>query len=228
MGVGTEIETLKKKWKQRPLYYSCLCIVALQLVFLQFGIRGKVPIPNVTPGTQVQVQGILYLRESKEEHQVLYLKDVQLYQNNQKFECANLILYDKEHIRTSLGNSIIATGDIYFFQSARNPGNFNQDEYYRRKNISAFITNAQYEVSRESIWAIRDQLQDMKESWKVLFEDTLGETDGRIMSAILLGTREDLDSEIKELYRQSGIIHILSISGVKFLCLAKYITSRMA
>ena len=216
MGVGKRIETLRKKWKQRPLYYSCLFIIALQLCLLQFGIRGKVPIPDVEQGTRVQVQGTLYLREVKEQHQVLYLKDVSLYTTNQRLACANIIIYDKAHIQASLGNSIIATGDIYFFQSARNPGNFNQDEYYRRKNISCFISATSCEVNLqvENVWGVRTKLQDFQEKWNLLFVRTLGEESGRIMSALLLGTRDNINPEIKELYQQSGIIHILSVSGL--------------
>jgi len=216
LGVGKKIETLRNKWKQRPLYYSCLFIIALQLCLLQFGIRGKVPIPDVEQGTRVQVQGTLYLRESKEAHQVLYLKDVSLYTMNQRLACANIILYDKEHIQVSLGNSIIATGDMYFFQSARNPGNFNQEEYYRRKNISGFISGANCEVNLqvENAWVIRTKLQELQEKWNLLFVRTLGEESGGIMSALLLGTRDNINPEIKELYQQSGIIHILSVSGL--------------
>lgn len=188
----------------------------LQLCLLQAGIRGKVPIPSVAQGTRVQVEGTLYQRESKEEHQVLYLKNVSLYQDNQRLACANIILYDKQHIKASLGNSIIATGDIYFFQSARNPGNFNQEEYYRRKNISCFISAKSCEVNPQikTVWKVRAGLQDFREKWKALFVRALGEEDGKIMSALLLGTRDSIDSEIKELYQQSGIIHILSISGL--------------
>lgn len=188
--------------------------MALQLVLLHFEVRGKNLVPNVEAGTRVQVSGTLYLRERKEEHQVLYLKDVSLYQDNQKLECANIILYDKEHISVSLGNSIFATGELYFFQSARNSGNFDQAKYYQRKNISAFMTGVNCEVSQAQVWKIRDALQDFQEKWKNVFENALGEKDGKVMSAILLGTRGDIDSEIKELYQQSGIIHILSISGL--------------
>ena len=186
----------------------------LQLALLHFDIRGKVPIPDITQGSHVQVSGILYLREQKEEHQILYLKDVSLSMANQKLECANIILYDKQHIPVSLGNSILATGELYFFQSARNSGNFDQEKYQQRKNISAFVTSVDCEVNQTNIWRIRDALQGFRETWKSLFEDALGERDGKTMSAILLGTREDIDLEIKELYQQSGIVHILSISGL--------------
>lgn len=43
----------------------------------------------------------------------------------------------------------------------------------------------------------------------------MGEQDGKTLAAILLGEKSGMDQEMKELYRVSGIGHILAISGVK-------------
>ena len=40
------------------------------------------------------------------------------------------------------------------------------------------------------------------------------EKEAAVMSALLLGDKKDLDSELKELYKRNGILHILSISSL--------------
>ena len=191
-----------------------MLIILLQLCLVHLGARGEVHMPKAPPGTHVKAQGKVYHIEKKEKHQVLYIRDTTLYAGKERLEANDIIVYDKQHIKTSLGNSIVATGEIYFFQSARNPGNFNQSEYYQRKNVSCFISAKTCEVEDETLWKIRSAMLAFREKWEALFVRILGEEDGQLISAILLGTREGMEEETKDLYRQSGIIHILSISAM--------------
>lgn len=46
---------------------------------------------------------------------------------------------------------------------------------------------------------------------------SLGEENGGIMSAVLLGEKSGLNAGLKELYQKNGIGHILAISGLHLL-----------
>ena len=44
--------------------------------------------------------------------------------------------------------------------------------------------------------------------------EALGEKDGNVLSAMMLGEKSEMDPDTKELYQASGIGHILAISGL--------------
>ena len=50
--------------------------------------------------------------------------------------------------------------------------------------------------------------------WKELLVREMGEREGGVLAAILLGEKSDMDPEMKELYQVNGIGHILAISGL--------------
>lgn len=47
-----------------------------------------------------------------------------------------------------------------------------------------------------------------------LYEQALGVREGGVLSTMLLGEKNLLDAEVKQLYRTAGISHILAISGL--------------
>ncbi|NLL78902.1 MAG: DNA internalization-related competence protein ComEC/Rec2 [Clostridiales bacterium] len=57
-----------------------------------------------------------------------------------------------------------------------------------------------------------------------VFEEVLGEKDGSVLKAMLLGEKKDLDKDIKKLYQQASISHVLCISGlhITFLGMGLY------
>ena len=64
-----------------------------------------------------------------------------------------------------------------------------------------------YDRLRETLAVLRDKSADM-------LIKLFGERDGGILSAMVLGEKSNLDSELKSLYQRNGIIHIMAISGV--------------
>lgn len=122
-----------------------------------------------------------------------------------------------------LGSYVEIEGRLKRFERASNPGQFDAALYYQISGISyrldqAKITKTTTEYNRmgEMLWQIRKHLSG-------ILSLRLPEKEAALMQTILLGEKESLDSEIKELYQRSGIAHILAISGVYTLSLV-YIT----
>ena len=113
-----------------------------------------------------------------------------------------------------LGSYIEIEGRLKRFERASNPGQFDAALYYQISGISyrldqAKITKTTTEYNRigETLWQIRKHLSG-------ILSLRLPEKEAALMQTILLGEKESLDSEIKELYQRSGIAHILAISGL--------------
>lgn len=176
------------------------------------------------------LEGTVYRREEKPNCRVLYLKDNIVHLKNQIFQESKILVYIQTDHQTAIGNRIQFTGTVETFQEARNPGNFDQKFYYRKQGIHAFAWAQDMKILDGGTYPVRENLAVLRERWKALLIKYLGEYHGNSMSAILLGDKSELDSELKELYQKSGIGHILAISGLhmSFLGIGLYKLLRRA
>ena len=211
--------------KNRPLL--CTCLILLAGVILSVFAGGSALIRQLRPspleihakqGEVLAITGQAYKIEKKEKHQAVYLKNNSILQiqkdQKQSFQEPNFILYTDPEIQIHIGNAIRATGELSFFQNARNPGNFDQKLYYQRQAIHGLAWAKEVEVADDSVWKIRDWLAGFRSQWKKALIEALGEKDGNVLSAMMLGEKSEMDPDTKELYQASGIGHILAISGL--------------
>ena len=211
--------------KNRPLL--CTCLILLAGVILSVFAGGSALIRQLRPspleihakqGEVLAITGQAYKIEKKEKHQAVYLKNNSILQiqkdQKQSFQESKFILYTDPEIQIHIGNAIRAAGELSFFQNARNPGNFDQKLYYQRQDIHGSAWAKEVEVVDDSIWKIRDWLSEFRSQWKKALIQAMGEKDGNVLSAMLLGEKSEMDPDTKELYQVSGIGHILAISGL--------------
>lgn len=162
----------------------------------------------------VLVEGQVWKQEERAEYHVFYLRDNSITKSGRTVEEAGIILYDPEKTDLRTGNILRASGQLFFFDEARNPGNFDQQFYYQRQNIHAGLWAQSVEVKDDSFWHLRDTLERFRGEWRKALLEAAGEKDGDILAAMILGDRQGMDPETKELYQVNGIAHILSISGL--------------
>ena len=113
-----------------------------------------------------------------------------------------------------MGDHIWLKGELCLFGQATNPGEFDSRTYYRSLGIGGKIRKAKVIGVRKSKCGIGYQLYDLREKWHKRLYKILPEREASIMATMLLGEKEGLDEETREVYQKNGIIHILSISGL--------------
>lgn len=220
---------------KRPLCAAAVLFLGIQTVLaggfhiapdwkptrLESGIGGK---------EKVVLDGTIYRREEKQNCRVLYLKDNLVHLKNQIFQESKILVYIQTEHHTAIGNQIQITGTAEVFQEARNPGNFDQKFYYRKQGIHVSVWADDVKILDAEEYRIRENLAVLRERWKTLLIECMGEYYGNTMSAMLLGDKSGLDSELKELYQKSGIGHALAISGLhmSFLGIGLYKLLRRA
>ncbi|MBA4698168.1 MAG: DNA internalization-related competence protein ComEC/Rec2 [Ruminococcus sp.] len=204
---------------KRPLCMASVLFLGIQAILvgrfhlasdwkpsrLEKSIEGK---------AQVVLGGTVYRREEKAEYEVLYLKNNQVHLKNQIFQESKILVYIKTKNQALIGNHIQISGEVGIFQSARNPGNFDQKFYYRKEGIHVYVWADEMKVRDASVNIVSENLALIRRKWKAMLTEYLGEYYGNSMSAILLGDKGDLDSNVRDLYQKSGIGHILAISGL--------------
>ena len=147
---------------------------------------------------------------------MIYLKHNSVYSisNKQKFQESKIIVYINSKEKLHIGNRIKVLGTVSFYENARNPGNFDQKFYYQKQGIHGKIYGSQMQITDKSVDVFREKLAVFRAGWKELLVREMGEREGGVLAAILLGEKSDMDPEMKELYQVNGIGHILAISGL--------------
>ncbi|MBQ9701133.1 MAG: DNA internalization-related competence protein ComEC/Rec2 [Lachnospiraceae bacterium] len=116
------------------------------------------------------------------------------------------------------GMQVVANGQIDPMERADNPGNY--DEYsYLRSNGVILKLKADTEdivICRENANTVNIQgwLYELRCNIKYMLSKICTERELGLLSAMVIGEKSDIDSDIKELYSTQGIAHVLAISGL--------------
>ncbi len=203
------------------------CFLVLLFVFVKHQIFGVPLHVRVHPqlsespsGTYVSVIGRVCERAETSNNQILYLKD----NRSNYLKQSKTIIYTIKKQEVHIGDTVQVRGEVKYFESPRNPGNFDEQFYYAKQGIGASIYANKIIIIKCNPNHFLERLSQLRGQWKEKMVETLGERQGNTLSAILLGDKSGMDSEIKELYQRNGIGHIMAISGlhISFLSIGCY------
>lgn len=204
--------------KKRPLGFVCIVFLVIQAIRVAAGLAEPVQSPlESADGKKTKAEGTVLSLEEKEQVYALVLSDcIAVTENTEVWEKKILVYMEKggDSFSVNAGNRISVEGTLSSFESAHNPGNFDQKEYYNREGISVMLWGNQVSmISGETDW-IRELPARLKRRWSELLVRHLGDYYGSTMSAVLLGDKSGLDPQMKKEYQKNGIGHLLAISGL--------------
>lgn len=197
--------------RNRPLCSVCLMVFLIFSIGMTAGgsrfFRELVP-PEMKKqaGKEVQITGQVYQIEVRESYQILYLILSK--------KTSRILVYDDAKQPIQIGNKVNVKGELSLFEEARNPGNFDQKFYYEKQKIGAFLWAEALRVTDRESNPLKQGLYELRQKWKRILIDAAGEEDGGALAAILLGEKQGMDREIRELYQVNGIAHVLAVSGL--------------
>lgn len=192
---------------RRPLCLLCLIYVLAVILILQW-----IPLKNERAGlpgegSRFTLQGRVDRIEYQKDKSVLYLKN-----NSGKVVC---YFRDISFVSTlKIGNEVCVTGKVRRFEAPSNEGQFDEKQYYEVLGIDFALWDCSGIITDESSNVYRQMLYRFRRRFSRGLAEGLPEKHAGIMQAMLLGEKGGMDTEIKELYRQNGIAHILAISGL--------------
>lgn len=211
---------IQSPWWQEISLPSGECILAGKVIQKEYKIR------------QNQKILVLYLEEayliSSQAYQTIQQKEsTQKWNNRQQIkeyltECANIKIQEKLQIicymkgapKPLLDQYVILSGKMKTYEEATNPGAFDGKKYYQTIKVLGSIEEGRLLYQFPQKIGVRERLYQIKNYCSTIFDTVLNEKDSSVMKSLLLGERGELDTTIKEVYQQSGMMHILAISGL--------------
>ncbi len=212
---------------KRPLAVVCLIYLSVVGIFLCFRPPDFDKLAYAQE-KEYMVQGRVYKIESKEffgkKQSVLYLNQISCFQenspdsskekNNGKLPEGLVCYVNDIEFTPKIGSIMRIVGEFELYPAATNPGEFDARIYYSTIGIEGKINNGKViAVSKDY-----KPVADIQFKFRTFLEDRLKrvypEKEAGIMMTMLLGNKENLDKEVKDLYQDAGILHILSVSGL--------------
>ena len=117
--------------------------------------------------------------------------------------------------RILYGRKISCTGSFEAFDGELNPGQFDANAYYKNEGYTGILDAKDIRIVKEEESFSPDiYLHRLNLAISEKYKKILGEKNAGSLSAMVLGDKTSLDEEIKELYQENSISHLLSISGL--------------
>ena len=128
---------------------------------------------------------------------------------------ASVLCYlQKDEAPPKAGSYVRVFGEVSPFLQATNPGEFDAAAYYRRKDCLFALRKTEITAQTKTYGQLEEFLSQLRYESDALFWKLLGEKNGATASAMVLGQKKGMDSEVKALYQGAGISHLLAISGL--------------
>ncbi len=115
------------------------------------------------------------------------------------------------------GQCINFTGNIEIPQERRNPGGFNYRNYLAQKKVyaTAFVPAKNIKIlGKKSVNPIYKSSLNVRNGIIESVNKKLSAQNAALLNGMLVGHKEDLSDEIKDIFSKTGLIHILSVSGL--------------
>ncbi len=121
-----------------------------------------------------------------------------------------------------VGDEVEISGQLSRPPVARNPGGFDFRAYLRVSGIHAILRADEPACLRviESRPGVRRLFSHWRRNLEALLQSRLSERTRTVGVAMLLGSRGQLPDEIKDAFQNSGLMHVLAISGMHVTILA--------
>lgn len=134
-------------------------------------------------------------------------------------ECQKVLLYVRDSVeRFHYGDELLVKGKLQLIQAPLNPGVFDFKSFMGNKKVysQAFVALDDVQVINNNMGSpvIAASLKARAFAEQLLAKYITAQEPLSIAKALVLGVKTDLESDTRSLYAQTGVMHILAVSGL--------------
>ena len=113
-----------------------------------------------------------------------------------------------------IGMRVSVRGELERFQPPGNPGEFDYGAYYHAVGIEGRMYGKELQVTDESYSPYLDSIYRIKKKAVQILEEICSPEDQGVFQAVVLGDKNGLLEDIRQMYQKNGISHLLAVSGL--------------
>ncbi len=212
-----------------------VCLICLLFLLGIYVVTGGPPKPSwdvdEADGKTVTVTGTVADRQEKAGTFQVYLTDVRI--SDESRNISDSIKSDQtyfpegikgivvkmsggaeyaEYIR--IGARVRFKGVFAPFDRPRCEGMFDSRTYYLVRGYEGQLKRARLLGASGDYGILKEKLRVLRDASVSVLQDNMSESDAGLVAAMTLGDKSDLDPDIRELYQNAGISHVLALSGL--------------
>lgn len=190
-----------KSGKLHYLYFLFPIIIIVAYGLMEYTVN----MYNTGPEGTCRLNGMVYKVTENDYGYRLYVK-------NSFFDHKRIVV--TSDVRYSPGTEIEIEGEYREFNEVRNPGEFDSAKYYYSQKIHASVKAENIKVISRDTHPIYSIMDKISQKISRVYKNMLDTKYASVYEAMILGKKDDLDSELSDLFSAGGIGHILAISGL--------------
>lgn len=206
-----------------------LAAAALGLVRTELALDARIPYPHLRDGEQVTLEGVIRAEPDRRDGYVLVLVSVKQVQGEPAAlgVRARLPLYPE----VLYGDRVVLTGVVeepstFETDTGRT---FNYPMYLLKDGIQYTMSDPEVSVrAHNQASPIRYQLFAVKYAWLRAVEGVLVEPLSSLLGGLVVGAKQSLGEVWLTRFRETGIVHIVVLSGFNLTVVADAITRMTA
>ncbi|MEA3287348.1 MAG: DNA internalization-related competence protein ComEC/Rec2 [Candidatus Marinimicrobia bacterium] len=215
--ISTTLFIFKSIYKNAVLLLLILVSGGLRLATYEFTTNCSLAyFPACHDSTYQVTASVEQIGETRRGTPKYTLKPIMI--DHQPISHGKLILYARDLvIIPEIGDTLVAPMLLNQPRSQRNPNDFDYRAYLARQEIyfEGFIESSGQLIIHESSSINTTQIMlSLRDMIKYHFLKDLTPRSSGIMSALILGERSDVDDETKTNFANTGVIHVLAVSGL--------------
>jgi competence protein ComEC len=184
-----------------------LCLFSMVRIMM-ISQQYSTEVNRFTPGEQVVFEGLVNSIHTTEKS---YIYEIgQLVYRDHSFDGTMSFITNGT---LQIGDVISGSGEVLVSDDLRNEGGFDQIAYNKQKNRVATVYGEVIDVEESKGLNLQKGLYLLRQQHEDMLYSLLPKSEADIVGTLLLGSNL-VESETKDLYRVSGLIHILAISGL--------------
>lgn len=205
---------------KRPLGVAAVILAAFCFAGLWSGL---ISAPRVREEKMIRCRGQVINKELKESYGSYYWQitlgklsiEGKEEEGLKRLEKGRLLCMLRSGEREpQIGSRLTIEGKLKPWEKATNPGQFDFGQWHLSKGIYAQLGQAGIVEYRKPGSLLSEELWQLRQKAFRRLESCLGEKEGALVGAMILGEKSARLKESKTLYQQNGISHLLAISGL--------------
>ena len=211
-----------------------LCKISL-LVILLISISAYAPrdflgvydkaeaVVQLQDGQRASAEGYVYHKEIKKDKVLYFVRNASITTRSGTLSKTSFIFtFDSDIIPNF--SKLNIEGKIRHFSRATNDGCFDMRDYYNSLGLYFELTDIEVYDFSCNYFAGQDFGFKLQQSIAKVYEVCLPGEEAGFLSSVTVGDKSGLDMELKVLFQEVGIAHILAVSGlhVSVICMAIY------
>ena len=212
------------EWKisqknKKKMLLAGRCVLLLSAFFLGFFHMSEEEsfrqtyLTKMKNGQQVTVWGEVIKTEFGERQNSIYLSDCVINLEGETFACNEVIVYSSKS-RYFVGEIHKIKGEVQLFEGPGNEGGFDRRTYYQSLKIDFAVQEKQEVLLSAGENSVRQFLLSFKEKMGQVYQNHTTERAAGFLSGMILGDKSGLEKDLKDLFTDGGLAHILAISGL--------------